>query len=249
MRLVEHFAEFRRRILLVVAGLLVGTVAGWFLFDPVFAALAEPVAKLRETGRIAELNFTTVAAAFDMRMKVAFFIATLITSPWWLYQAWAFVAPGLQRTEKRYVTGFLGAAIPLFLAGAVLGWYLLPHAVWIFLSITPAEGVNLMDANTYLAFTMRLVLAFGIAFLFPVVMVILNLIGVVPASKYLAGWRWAVILIFTFAAFANPLPDPWSMIALGGIMVALYFGAWAICAVNDRRVARSRARAQTGESG
>ena len=95
---------------------------------------------------------------------------------------------------------------------------------------------------------MRLVMAFGIAFLFPVVMVILNLTGTVKARSYLRGWRWAVVAIFTFAAFANPLPDPWSMIALGAIMVGLYFGAVGLCALHDRRIEKRRVRELT-ESG
>lgn len=241
MRLVEHFAEFRRRTLLVFAGIGVGAIAGWFLFDPVFNALAAPVQAMAEAGRAAELNFISVAGAFDMRMRVAFFSSFIITSPWWLYQVWAYVAPGLHKTEKRYVIGFLAGAIPLFLLGALLGWLLLPHAVGIFLSVTPEAGANLIDANLYLAFAMRLVLAFGIAFLFPVVMVILNLLGAVSGRTFLRSWRWAVVLIFAFAAIANPLPDPWSMIALGTIMVGLFYAAAAIAVVHDRRKARTAA--------
>ena len=129
-----------------------------------------------------------------------------------------------------------------FLAGAALGWFLLPHAVTIFISFTPDAAANFIDARTYLTFCMRLVLAFGIAFLFPVVMVILNLLGVVRGSTFLRGWRWAVVLIFTFAAFANPLPDPWTMIALGLIMVGLYYGTIGLCVLHDRR--RDRRAAQ-----
>nr|NLD40972.1 twin-arginine translocase subunit TatC [Actinomycetales bacterium] len=241
MRLLEHFAEARRRILLVVIGLAVGAVIGWFLFDPLLTAMTAPLREIREGGRSAELNYTTILSAFDMRMRMALFLSGLVTAPWWLYQGWAFVAPGLKRTEKKYVIGFLAGAVPLFVAGALLGWLLLPHAVTVFLSFTPSEGVNLIDANTYLTFTMRLVSAFGIAFLFPVVMVVLNLMGVVKAKTYLRGWRWAVVGVFTFAALANPLPDPWSMIALGGVMVTLYFAAVGIAALNDRRVAKRRA--------
>ncbi|HHW83952.1 MAG TPA: twin-arginine translocase subunit TatC [Actinomycetales bacterium] len=246
MRLVEHLAEARRRILLVVAGFAVGAVAGWFLFDPLLSAMAAPLEQVRESGRSAELNFTTVLSGFDMRMRMALFLSGLVTAPWWLYQAWAFVAPGLKRTEKKYVVGFMSAALPLFIGGAALGWLLLPHAVRVFLSFTPTEGVNLIDATTYLTFTMRLVTAFGIAFLFPVVMVVLNLIGVVRSRTYLKGWRWAVVGVFTFAALANPLPDPWSMIVLGAIMVSLYFAAVGIAYLNDRRVERRRAKLLEG---
>lgn len=241
MLLQEHFREFRSRVLWATFGLVLGAVGGWFLFDPVFNSLAAPVVEMQTNGREAALNFTTVASAFDMRMRVSLFLGALITSPWWLYQMWAFIAPGLRRTEKRYVVGFTAATIPLFLLGAAMGWFLLPHAVSIFMSVTPDAAVNFIDARTYLTFAMRLILAFGVAFLFPVVMVALNMIGVVRGQTYIRGWRWAVVLVFTFAAFANPLPDPWTMIALGVIMTGLYYLAAWLCLLHDRRADRRRA--------
>lgn len=240
MALVDHFREFRTRALLIIAGLVLGLVAGWYLFDPVLDALMAPIRAIQGEDRIAALNFATVAAAFDMRMRVALFISVIVTSPWWLYQMWAFLAPGLKRTERRHVVGFLAAAIPLFAAGAALGWLLLPHAITIFVSVAPPGSVHLFDARLYLTFCMRLVLAFGIALLFPIVMVALNLLGAVRGSTFLSGWRWAVVLIFTFAAFANPLPDPWTMIALGLIMSALYFATVGITVIHDRRTERRR---------
>ncbi|NLI19827.1 MAG: twin-arginine translocase subunit TatC [Actinomycetales bacterium] len=241
MLLQEHFREFRSRVLLVVVGLLLGAVGGWFLFDPVFNSLAAPVREMQEAGREAALNFTTVASAFDMRMRVSLFLGALITSPWWLYQMWAFLAPGLKRNEKKYVVGFTAATIPLFLLGAAMGWFLLPHAVAIFMSVTPDAAVNFIDARTYLTFSMRLILAFGVAFLFPVVMIALNLMGLVRGRTFQRGWRWAIVLMFTFAAFANPLPDPWTMIALGLMMTALYYLAVWLCILHDKRVDRRRA--------
>lgn len=235
MRLLEHFREFRTRLLLIACGLVVGAIGGWFLFDLAFAALARPVTELQERGVDVELNFTTVAGAFDMRMRISIFLAGILTSPWWLYQIWAFVAPGLRRTEKRYTLLFLVGAVPLFAFGAVLGWLVLPHAVTILLSLTPSDGINYMDARTYLTFCMRIVFAFGIAFLFPVVMMALNLMGVVRGRTFLRGWRWAVVLVFTFAAVANPLPDPWTMIALGLLMTLFYFGAVGFAILVDRR--------------
>ncbi len=241
MLLQEHFREFRSRVLWVVVGLLLGAVGGWFLFDPVFNSLAAPIVAMQEAGHQAELNFTTVASAFDMRMRVSLFLGALVTSPWWLYQMWAFVAPGLKRTEKKYVLGFTAATIPLFLLGAAMGWFLLPHAVSIFMSVTPDAAVNFIDARTYLTFSMRLILAFGVAFLFPVVMIGLNMMGIVRGRTFQRGWRWAVVLMFTFAAFANPLPDPWTMIALGIIMTGLYYVAVWLCILHDRRADRRRA--------
>lgn len=242
MPLAEHLREFRSRTLKAFVGLVIGAVVGWFLFDPVFHALAAPVVQIEGVGRDAALNFTTVAGAFDMKMRVAVFIGAVITAPWWLYQTWAFLAPGLRHTERRYVLGFTVASLPLFLVGVALGWGLLPHAVRVFMSFTPDAAANFIDARTYLTFCMRIVLAFGFAFLFPVVMVALNLLGIVRAQTYVRGWRWAVIILFTLAALANPLPDPWTMIALGLVMTALYYAAVGVCMLTERRRARRAAQ-------
>lgn len=235
MRLVEHFREFRRRLLYIAIGIVVGMIGGWFLVDFVFDALYAPVLLIDARGGNASLNFAEVTGALDMRVRVSLFLSIIITAPWWIYQVWAFVAPGLRRKEKRYVLVFLGIGAPLFLAGAYAGWSLLPRAVAILTALTPDGGSNIMDTRVYITFAIRLTLAFAVAFLFPVVMVALNVMGVVKAKTLLKGWRWAVVLCFTFAAIANPLPDPWSMIGIGSMMSVFFFSAVGIAALVDRR--------------
>lgn len=235
MRLVEHFAEFRRRLIYITAGLLVGAIGAWFFADYVFELLQRPLAELSDRGITAQMNFGVVTGAFDMRLRVSFFIALFVTAPWWIYQIWAFVAPGLKRTEKRYVWLFLGLGAPLFLIGAALGLAILPHAVTILMGMIPDGGSGITDARQYFTFAMRLILAFGIAFLFPLVMIGLNLAGVVRGKTLLKGWRWAIVLIFTFGAIANPLPDAWSMLVLGAAMTLMYFATVGIALLVDRR--------------
>ena len=120
-------------------------------------------------------------------------------------------------------------------------------AVGILTSFTPENTLNLITAQLYLTFIMRMVLAFGLAFLLPVVMVGLNLAGIVRASTWLAGWRWAVLLAFVFAAVATPTADAISMFALAIPICALYFAAVGLCALHDRRADRKAARAEAGE--
>ncbi len=238
MRLVEHLRELRRRVLLALAGVAVMTVPGWFLYTPVFDALQAPVLAVDDAALTAALIFTTPAAAFDMRVRVALWVATFIASPWWLYQVWAYIAPGLTRTEKRRSLLFVVAGVPLFLAGAVLAWLVLPNAIRVLIQFTPEGALNYMPATDYVRFVMRVILAFAIAFLLPLLMVLVNALGLVSARTLLAGWRWAVLLIFIFAGIASPTPDPWTMIALALPMCALYFGAVGIAALHDRRVDR-----------
>ncbi|WP_251839501.1 twin-arginine translocase subunit TatC [Oceanitalea stevensii] len=241
MRLVEHLRELRRRVLLALAGIAVMTVVGWFLYEPVFDAIQAPVLAVDDAGLNAALTFTTPAAAFDMQVRVSLWVATFLASPWWLYQVWAYIAPGLTRSEKRRSLLFVVAGVPLFLGGAALAWLVLPNAIKVLTQFTPEGALNYMPATDYVRFVMRVVLAFAIAFLVPLVMVLLNAIGLVSARALLAGWRWAVLLVFVFAGIASPTPDPWTMIALAVPMCALYFGAVGIAALHDRRAARRQA--------
>jgi len=246
MPLRAHLAELRRRVFFAALGLVVGAAVGWWLYDPVFEALQMPlqhVAALRGDDELVALNFAGIATSFDMKLKVSFFLGVILSSPWWIYQLWAFITPGLTRKERHYAIGFLAAAVPLFLAGTALAWWALPNAVELLTGFTPQGSANLIDAQTYLSFVMRLILAFGLAFLLPVVMVALNFAGIGRAATWRKGWRWAVLIAFVFAAVMTPTPDAITMIAVAVPICLLYFGALVICTLHDRRVDRRRVAA------
>ncbi|QCB93606.1 twin-arginine translocase subunit TatC [Cellulomonas shaoxiangyii] len=239
MPLREHLRELRRRLVLIALGLVLGAVAGWFLYEPVFHLLQEPVRQVAASrSEVVTLNFAGIATAFDMQVKVSSFLGVLLSSPWWLYQLWAFITPGLTRRERLYAVGFVAAAVPLFLAGAGLAWAVLPNAVRVLLEFTPAGTANVTDGQMYLSFVMRLMLAFGAAFLLPVVMVALNLTGLVQARAWAHGWRWAVVIAFAFAAVATPTPDVVTMLAVAFPICLLYGAALGVCLLHDRRVDR-----------
>ncbi len=235
MPLLAHLREARNRALWALGGVVVAAVGGWLLYPFIIDAMSDPVTNLTADGRAAALNFSAVATSFDMKIKVSLFAGVILASPWWLYQIWAFISPALTSRERWMSVGFIGAATPLFLTGASLAWLVLPRAVQFLTDFTPESGVNFIDAQMYLSFVMRLVLGFGIAFTLPVVMVGMALAGIVRARTWLGGWRWAVVLIFTFAAMATPTTDAVTMFALAIPMLALYFGAVGICALIDRR--------------
>ena len=245
MPLREHLREFRNRLILASIGIVVGAVAGWFLYPHVYDFLAEPIQRAADkAGTDASINFSGPATALDMQLKMSIVIGVVVTSPWWLFQLWRFIAPGLRAREKRYTFGFLGAAIPLFLAGVALSLWVYPHAVEILLGFTPAEGSNYLDAQQFMTFAMRLVVAFGLAFVFPVVMVGLSAAGIVKSSTWMAGWRWAVFLIFLFCAIMTPTPDAVTMCVMAAPMVGLFFAAVGVAKLFER--ARRRRKAAAG---
>ncbi|WP_328804227.1 twin-arginine translocase subunit TatC [Occultella kanbiaonis] len=242
MALTAHLRELRKRFVLAAIGLAVGTIVGWFLFDPVFQALQDPINSLADEGRVAALNFGGIATSFDVKIRVALFLGVLVSSPWWVYQIWAFITPGLTTKERRSAIGFVGAAVPLFFAGAFLAWSVLPNAVRILTEFTPPDSVNWIDALTYLKFVTQFILAFGAAFLMPLIMVVVTFLGLVRGRTWLKGWRWAIVGIFTFCAFATPTPDAISMILMALPIVGLYFIAVLICIRHDKRADKRRAK-------
>jgi sec-independent protein translocase protein TatC len=250
MSLGEHLLELRRRLGIIGASIIVAAVAGWFLADPVWWALSEPVLQIaKERDRSAEINYTTVTEAFDTKVAIAVVLGIVIAAPVWLYQVWAYLMPALMKKEKKVALGFLSAAIPLFLAGVTVGWLVLPNVVVLLTSFAPTQTATLLTARVYLDFALKLVIAVGVGFVLPVFLVVLNMVGVLSAKAIIGGWRWAVIMIAVFTALATPAADIVSMFILAVPMIALYFLAWIIAWFNDRRVARKNARlAQSAES-
>ncbi|WP_123378720.1 twin-arginine translocase subunit TatC [Pseudokineococcus lusitanus] len=241
MPLGSHLRELRNRLVIAAVAVVLGAVAGWFLYNPAIEALSAPlteaaVAQNRE-GDI-ELNFNSVTSPFDLKVKVSVFLGILVSSPIWLWQLWAFVTPGLTRKEKRYAGGFVVVAVPLFLGGAALAYLALPRAVAFLVDLTPDGTVNYVDAQVYLGFVMRILLAFGIAFLLPVVLVALNMVGLLAGRTMLKAWRWVVVVCFTFAAVATPSPEVTAMFTLALPMCALFFLAIGISMLLDRRRAK-----------
>lgn len=242
MSLGEHLLELRKRLGIIGLSIVVAAVGGWFLADPVWAALSEPVLEIaKERNRDAEINYTTVTEAFDTKVAIAVVLGIVIAAPVWLYQLWAFFVPALMKRERRLALGFLSAAVPLFLAGVTAGWLVLPNIVILLTSFAPEQSATLLTAKVYLDFALKLVLAIGIGFVLPVFLVVLNFVGALEAKSIIKGWRVAVIIIALFTAIATPAADVVSMVVLAIPMVILYFLAAGIATLHDRRQAKKMA--------
>ena len=241
MSLGQHLVELRKRLMYAVLGLVLGLVAGWFLVDWVWEMLRVPVVKLQSEGREATLAYNSITEAFDLRIAISLFIAVIVTSPIWLYQVWAFLAPGLTRREKLYGVGFILAAVPLFLGGVFAAWMVLPNIVRLLASFQPGEDAFFLSARAYIDFTLKLLLAVGVGFVMPVVLVMLNFVGIIRGKTILKGWRIAIIVIVLFAALTTPAVDLVSMFLLAAPMVLLFFIAVGIALLHDKRVDKKRA--------
>jgi sec-independent protein translocase protein TatC len=237
MSLGAHLVELRKRLMYAAIALVVGMVVAFIVADPVIHFITEPIRIITEKrgDDFSALNFGTVTAAFDMRMRIAFSIGLFISAPVWLWQVWAFIMPGLTRKEIRYTIGFVLAAVPLFFAGCYLGVMIMPHVIELMWSFTPDGATNFYYAQEYYDFVFKLMIVIGVSFVLPVFLVALNLAGVMSGRAILKGWRVAIIIATVFAALATPAADVVSMLMLAGILIVLFFAAAGLSLIFDRR--------------
>ena len=249
MSLGEHLLELRKRLGIIGLSIILAAIGGWFLADPVWSALSDPIMEIaKERNRDAEINYTTVTEAFDTKIAIAVVLGIVMAAPVWLYQVWAFFVPALMKRERRLALGFLSAAVPLFLAGVTSGWLVLPNIVVLLTGFAPEQSATLLTAKVYLDFALKLVLAIGVGFVLPVFLVVLNFVGVLEARSIIKGWRVAIIIIALFTAIATPAADVVSMVVLAIPMVILYFIAAGIATIHDRRAAKRTAQLLAGDA-
>lgn len=242
MALADHLRELRARVLLAGVALVVGIVVAWFFYDPLFALLLDPYedarVRLEAKGVRTEPVLSGVASALLLRIKISALAAVVATSPFWLYQIWAFIVPGLHAHERRWTRVFTLIAGPLFLTGVWVAYYVLPRGMEVLIGFTQPQLQNFVPFDMYLSFIIRMMLVFGIAFEIPVFVVILNLAGIIRGST-LASYRpWIVVGTFVFAAVATPSTDPFSMVMLAIPMSVLFLVSEGIARLVDRRRAR-----------
>jgi sec-independent protein translocase protein TatC len=182
-----------------------------------------------------------VAGVFDgffLRIKIAFFLALIGTCPVWLYQLWAFIAPGLYTREKKWAYLFTGSAVPLFVGGAALAYVVMDRGLHYLLDLAPHGTLVLPSVDTYLGYFTGMIVGFGIAFELPLVLVMLNVVGILTHERFRKWRRLMIFLIFLVCGIVNPSPDPWTMLLLGGLAVVLTELAEVFVYFNDKRRAR-----------
>jgi sec-independent protein translocase protein TatC len=246
MSLGQHLVELRRRLMISGLGVLLGGVGGWFLAPLVWDRLREPIQVIAAAHHQASINYPSITSSFDIQFQVSLMLGIVISSPLWLYEIFAFLVPGLNRRERKYIFGFFFSAIPLFLAGCTVGWLVVPRLVELMVGFVPGQDTAIIDARYYLDFVLKLILASGIAFVLPVFLVLLNFVGVLQAKTILKGWRWAILAITVFTAIATPAADPLSMLMLAAPMIVLYFAAVGVAWLHDRSVARRASSLEAG---
>ncbi|WP_416905039.1 twin-arginine translocase subunit TatC [Micromonospora echinospora] len=243
MTLVEHFRELRNRLFRASLAILVGFGFGLWLAGPVLNILRKPycdLPKFQQAGASCDFVQLGPADLFLLNLKIGLWVGLIIAAPVWLYQLWAFIAPGLHRNERRYAYVFTGLAAPLFAAGALLAYFVTAKGLEFLLNVAGSEIQTTLDITRYVSFVTNLILLFGVAFEFPLIVLMLNFVGLASARRLLGWWRIAVFLFFAFAAVVTPTPDPFGMTALALCLCLLYFAAVGVAFLNDKRKGRGK---------
>jgi sec-independent protein translocase protein TatC len=242
MTLGEHLAELRYRVVVSLIAVVVTTIVAYIFHGHILSFISQPYcdlpAKYRALPGSCKLVAFGVLEPFTVTLTLSLYAGVLAASPIWLFQLWRFITPGLYNHERRYASAFVCISVVLFAMGAAFAYVTLPRSLHFLLGIANGDISSLLPFNNYLSFFMGMVLVFAISFELPLLVVMLNLVGILSAER-LRGWSRAIIFgIFVFAAVATPSQDPFTMLALSLPMCVLYGVAVLIATLHDRRVAR-----------
>lgn len=261
MPLMDHLRELRGRLLKAAIGLAVCAVLVAVFFEPIWVFFREPFCRLQlmqqsemslpqqgdETG--CGLVVNGIFEGFMLRLRLALILGLVGSAPVWLYQLWAFVAPGLHSRERRYTYIFLGASVPLFFAGATLAYFTMSKGLQLLIGLVPDGAVPLIRISEYLTYVTLLILIFGFSFLLPLLVTTLNFAGVLSHERLKKWRRWIVFGVCIFAAVATPSQDPVTMLVLAIPMALLMELATLIARYNDHRRARAAENAAYAQLG
>jgi len=249
MPLMEHIRELRNRVIKIAVIVTIGSVIGWFIYPHVFRFIEQPFCRLPANMRAIpgqhasggscgrELYVTGIFDAFFLQLQISIVTGVILSSPVWLYQVWAFMAPGLYKRERRWAYYFVGAAVPLFVVGATIAYFAMTRGLQFLLDRVPHGVTPLITISTYLSYAEAMLAIFGIAFELPLVFVLLNLAGVLTHARFRKWRRMIIFLVFAFAAIFTPSPDPLSMLLLALPCVVLVEAAEVFAWAHDRRKA------------
>lgn len=243
--LVSHLDELRGRLLRSAIYVVTGAVAVWVCFDSVYSFLARPITSALQ-GSGAELNYGSIFDPFLIKVQISLVGGLILALPLVIYEAWAFVAPGLTRRERRVVRPIIPASMLLFAMGVAMAYLLTTPSMHWMMGFRAPDTRALINLRDTLLMVLKFYLAFGLGFQLPIVLVLLAALGIVDSRLLTRYWREATVAIFIIAAVITPTWDPLTMTVAALPMVFLYLATIGIIRLIERQRVRQAAREAAG---
>jgi len=238
MSLTDHLRELRNRLAVSLLAIGVCVVVAFVFWEPIYDFLRRPYCATSVGRDNCNLFALGIFDQFKVRLRVSMIAGVVLSAPVWLYEIGAFVTPALHRKERRYAAGFLAASLVLFAAGAVMAYLTIATGLNFLLGVGGGGITTLVSVQSYLSFVTLALTAFGVAFLFPVIVVFLNLVGVFPLARMRAWRRGMIVAIFAGAAVITPSQDPFTFVIMAVPICLLYEVCILIARVRQRGAQR-----------
>ncbi len=254
MSIVEHIQELRRRVIVSLIALVVGTIAGFIWYQRSFLGIPSlgeillvPYCSVDPSMRVdlgasgeCRLLATAPFEMFMLRLKVSALVGSVLASPVWLAQLWGFITPGLLKNERRWTASFVSIAVLLFTSGAVLAYVVLAYGLEFLLTLGAEVQDVALNGQQYFGFMLSLLLIFGVSFEVPLLIAALNIAGILSYDQVKDKRRYIIVALAVFAAFMTPGQEPLSMVVLTASLSALVELALQFCRLRDKRRQRER---------
>jgi len=245
MGFLEHLEELRRRIIYCIIAVAVGFFACWGYAEKIYDIMQRPImVALQRNGMSEKLVYLNPTEPFNMYLKVAALAGLFVTSPFVLYQVWAFISPGLYRNEKRYVVPFMFSTVGLFIAGGYFGYRLVYPQALEFLIGYGKQFQPMITIGEYTDLFLTIIIGMGVIFEMPILVFFLSLMGIVTAGWMWRNLRYSILVIFIIAAILTPTTDILNMCIFAAPMVGLYVFSIAIAYIVHPKQRRARLEKQ-----
>jgi sec-independent protein translocase protein TatC len=227
MTLSEHLAELRNRLIVCIVAVVAGMVVAWFFYNQLIHFMIHPYQAYVNHHQSKDITKGQLVATgplegFTTRLKVCGYAGVVVAAPVILWELWRFITPGLYKNEKRYVVPFVSAAVALFGAGVTTAILVFPKAIDWLIAVSGSGVVPLFSPSRYFTLYVAMCLIFGAVFMYPLVLVFLQLVEVVPSARWRRWRRPAIVVICLVAAVITPSSDPFSFLAMAVPMLVLY---------------------------
>lgn len=242
MTLMDHLGELRTRLIKSVFAVIVGGIVCWVFYNDLLGFLVDPYCEVENED--CGLNVFDPLEGFSVRMMVSTYGGVALAVPVWLWQLWKFVSPGLYPHEKRHGMAFVTSGVLLFVLGAGLAYWSLPRALDFLIEIGGEDLTSTFRVRAYVEFVVKMMMAFGLGFEFPLVLIFLQLVGVLEYETLKGGRRFALVGIVILVAVITPSGDPFTLMVLSVPMYLFYEMAILFGVFRTRRARKAAAKAK-----